>query len=218
MKKSDFLSILEANLSGYPNNTVETILNKYKNKFKEAEAQGISEDSILNSMGDPYIIAQSYIKNMPLIIKDDSSSSTETYCNMDPSVKTEDLPSVNDVQSFLARFFKGIFSLLGFVFFLIISLPIFFILLSLFICSILLSVFGLVILFSSIFAPSFLSQISSPINLSNLGMLGALNIGIVIFIIGILLIKFNYRLIRALGRKVRGSHNNKKTTTQSSDS
>lgn len=218
MKKSDFLSILEANLSAYPNNTVEPILNKYKNKFKEAEMQGISEESMLNNIGDPYIIAQSYIKNMPLIIKDDISSSTETYCNIDSSVKTEDLPSVNDVQSFLARFFKGIFSFLGFVFFLIISLPLFFILSSLFICSILLCIFGIVILFSSFLAPGFLSQISSPINVSNLGMLGALNIGIVIFIVGILLIKFNYKLIKMLARKVRGPHNNKETTTQSSDS
>lgn len=214
MKKSDFLSILEANLAGYPNNTVETIINKYKNKFNDAETQGISEDSILKSIGDPYIIAQSYIKNMPIIINDDISSSTETYCNIDSSVKTDDLPSVNDVQSFLSRFFKGIFSFLGFVFFLIISLPLFFILLTLFICSILLSISGIVIFFSSFLAPDFLREPSFPINMSNLGMVGALNIGIILFIIGILFIKFNYKLIRALGRKVRGSHNNKKTTTQ----
>lgn len=213
MKKSDFFSILEANLSEYPDNKVEFIINEYKNKFRDAEAQGLSEDSILKNIGDPYIIARTYINDMPFIQQDEASSSKETYCNIDSSMKADTLPSVNDVQSFLVRFFKGIFSFLAFIFFLIISLPLFFILLTLFICSILLSIFGVVIFFSSFLAPGLLSEIYFPINLSHLNTIGALNVGVVTFIIGILSVKLNYKLIKVLGRKIRGSHNNKETIT-----
>lgn len=211
MKKSDFFSILAANLSEYPNNKVEIVINEYKNKFRDAEAQGLSEETILKSMGDPYIIAQNYIKNMPFIHEDKASSSKETYCNIDFSVKTDNIPSVNDVQSFLVRFFRGIFGFLGFIFFLIMSLPLFFILLTLFMCSILLSILGVVICFSSFLAPGFLSEIHFPVNLSNLSTLGALNAGLVAFIIGMLFVKLNYKLIKILGRKIRGSNNNKET-------
>ncbi|WP_040215241.1 DUF1700 domain-containing protein [Clostridium polynesiense] len=205
MKKSDFLSILEANLSGYPETSVEIVLNKYRNKFKDAESKGISEDDFITSLGDPYIIAQSCIKNMDIISEEITTSHQESFSEITDKtdISSVELPSMSVIQSMLSKFFKTIFSILGFIFFLIMSLPLFFVLLTLFLASILVSLSGVAIAGSVIFAPHLVNlPFKLPESAMFFGILGVVILGIIVFILGILMLKFNYGLMKKLGRKI----------------
>ena len=106
MKKSDFLSILEANLSEYPEEWVASIIEDYNNKFNSGQEAGITEAQLINSFGDPYLIAQRCKQEPHIPKKEEKKTIPEGYHNFKNDIDTLELPSFNSVTSSISKFFS----------------------------------------------------------------------------------------------------------------
>ena len=87
MNKMEFFKILEEGLIDFPAHELQEILYDYKDHFSNAQADGKTEEEIIEELGDPYTIVNQYRSNYMQV----SATNTEyedTYEEKEPINET----------------------------------------------------------------------------------------------------------------------------------
>ncbi|WP_426350804.1 DUF1700 domain-containing protein [Alloiococcus sp. CFN-8] len=204
MKKDEFLIAIEANLSEYPESWVEGIIEKYTVIFDKEISQGLTEDAVVEKLGDPFLLAQKckqegYIPPLKENIDQDNGN-TNRFKEENDSIK---LPDLNTIEHSSKTFLQKTFRLLTFVVFLILALPLFASLLFLFSVSLVVFLAGFIVSLGVFIAPSYIDVVNTiPKSIVTFGGLGTITLGITTAIGGILLLKLNVRFIKGLTKKI----------------
>ncbi|MGM9972709.1 MAG: hypothetical protein ACI33K_01520 [Clostridiaceae bacterium] len=204
MKKDEFLIAIEANLSEYPEPWVEGIIKKYTMIFDKEISQGLTEDAVIEKLGDPFLVAQK-CKQEGYIppLKEKPGQETNEKHSFKEETKNTKPPDLNTIESSSKSFLQKVFKALSFIVFLIIALPLFAFLLFLFAASLVVFLTGFVLSLGVFIAPSYIDIANSiPKSAITFGGLGTITLGIAIAIGGILLLKLNVRFIKDLTKKI----------------
>lgn len=204
MKKDEFLIAIEANLSEYPEPWVEGIIEKYTIFFEKESSQGLTEDAIIEKLGDPYLVAQKCKQDGYISpLKEDKEQDIKEKHNFKEENESIKLPDLNTIESSSKSFLQKVFRVLSFIVFLIISLPLFAFLLSLFTASLGVFMAGIVVSLGVFIAPSYIDIVNAiPRSSVTFGGLGTITLGITIAIGGILLLQLNVKVIKRLTKKI----------------
>jgi len=175
MNKKDFINKLSSCLGGIPVEERQDVINDFEEHFKEAMAEGRTEEEIADSLGDPKALANQFKANI-LVSKAEKTTS-----------------AINITRAVLATLGLGFFNL---IFILGPFCAIASVLISLFASAISIIAVGIAVFLASIFGPLFPQYFAVLISpaVAIFASIGVTLFGILFFVGCIYLSKVFYRL------------------------